>query len=119
MPTSTIPDFLITLGAILLLGLLTDTIGRRTFLPRVTLLLLFGILIGTEVLNLIPVFFTDRFELIANVALLMVGFLLGGKLTTTNLRNEGSRILWISLTAAVITTMPTERGSIIPPTASL
>jgi len=105
MPTSTIPDFLITLGAILLLGLLTDTIGRRTFLPRVTLLLLFGILIGTEVLNLIPVFFTDRFELIANVALLMVGFLLGGKLTATNLRNEGSRILWISLTAAVITTI--------------
>jgi Kef-type K+ transport system membrane component KefB len=105
MEALTIPQFLFTLGAILLLGLLTDAIGRRTFLPRVTLLLLFGILIGNEVLDLIPVFFSSRFELIANMALLMIGFLLGGKLTAENLRREGSQILWISITAAVGTTL--------------
>ena len=33
-------QFLLTVGGILLLGLLTSTIGRRTPLPRVTLLLL-------------------------------------------------------------------------------
>jgi Kef-type K+ transport system membrane component KefB len=37
---------LITIGALLLLGLLTDALGRRTKLPRVTLLLVFGFLIG-------------------------------------------------------------------------
>ena len=31
-----IPQILVTLGAIFLLGLFTDLLGRRTFLPRVT-----------------------------------------------------------------------------------
>ena len=39
-----VSQFLLALGGILLLGLLTDTLGRRTHLPRVTLLLIFGII---------------------------------------------------------------------------
>ena len=61
---------LLTLGAILLLGLITSAIGRRTFLPRVTLLLLFGAVIGSDALDLIPGEISARFELVANVALL-------------------------------------------------
>ena len=80
------PQILLTLGGILLLGLATDVLGQRTFLPRVTLMLLFGMLIGPEMLDLIPAVVTDRFELIANTALLMVGFLLGGRLSRDNLR---------------------------------
>ena len=98
-------EFLLALGAMLLVGLATDAIGRRTFLPRVTLLLLFGIVIGKEVLDLIPQVFTDRFEIIANMALLMVGFLLGGKLTTEFLKQSGSKTLWISISTAVVTTL--------------
>jgi len=37
--------FLITLGGFLLLGLATDALGKYTRLPRVTLQLLFGLLI--------------------------------------------------------------------------
>jgi len=44
-------QILLTLGGILLLGLATDVLGQRTFLPRVTLMLLFGILIGPEILD--------------------------------------------------------------------
>ena len=77
-------QILLTLGGILLLGLATDVLGQRTFLPRVTLMLLFGILIGPEILDWIPAVITDRFELITNMALLMVGFLLGGRLTREN-----------------------------------
>jgi Kef-type K+ transport system membrane component KefB len=105
MEALSISQFLVTLGAILLLGLLTDLIGRRTPLPRVTLLLVFGALIGDQVLGFIPPFFTNRFELIANMTLLLVGFLLGGKLTASHLRRQGSKILWISLVAAVGTAM--------------
>ena len=47
-------QILLTLGGILLLGLATDVLGRRTFLPRATLMLLFGMLIGPEILDLIP-----------------------------------------------------------------
>jgi len=35
-------QFLITIGGILLIGLLVSNLAQRTFLPRVTLLLVFG-----------------------------------------------------------------------------
>ena len=56
-------QILLALGGIFLLGLATDLLGQRTFLPRVTLLLLFGILIGDEVLDLIPASIDQRFAL--------------------------------------------------------
>ena len=99
------PQILLTLGCILLLGLATDVLGQRTFLPRVTLMLLFGILIGPEMLDWIPVVITDRFELIASMALLMVGFLLGGRLTRENLRRSGREIVSISVTAVIGTAL--------------
>jgi len=104
------PQFLLTLGGILLLGLITSTIGRKTPLPRVTLLLVFGVLIGQQGLDLIPVLFTDNFELIADMALLMVGFLLGGKLTKNSLRHSVNQVLWISLSAALVTTLVVSGG---------
>jgi Kef-type K+ transport system membrane component KefB len=97
------PQFLLTVGGILLLALLTAEIGRRTFLPRVTLLLIFGIFIGQSGLNLIPDLFTSQFELIANMALLMVGFLIGGKLTMHSLKGAANKILLISLSQATFT----------------
>ena len=42
---------LITLGVLFLLGLLTDLLGRRTPLPRVTLLILFGFVVGPSVVR--------------------------------------------------------------------
>lgn len=107
---SSTSQFLITLGGILLLGLLTSALGHRTFLPRVTLLLIFGALIGKEALDIIPSVFTDRFDLIANIALLMVGFLIGGKLTKDKFRNSADKILWISISAAILTTIIVSLG---------
>lgn len=98
-------QILLTLGGILLLGLATDVMGQRTFLPRVTLMLLFGMLIGPGMLDLIPAVVSDRFELIASMALLMVGFLLGGRLTRSTLRHSGREIISISLTAVIGTTL--------------
>ncbi len=92
-------EFLTTIGGVLLFGLLTDFLGRHTFLPRVTLLLLFGLLIGHEGLDLISSVVSERFEIITNIALLMVGFLLGGKLTGESLRSCGSQLFWISVSA--------------------
>ena len=98
-------QILLTLGGILLLGLATDVIGQRTVLPRVTLMLLFGMLIGPEVLDWIPAVITDRFELIASMALLMVGFLLGSRLTHDTLRRCGMKIISISVTAVIVTAL--------------
>ncbi len=107
-----VSQFLIALGGILLLGLVTDTLGRRTHLPRVTLLLIFGVIIGKDLLDIIPSVFSDRFEIIADMALLMVGFLLGGKLTTGALSKSAGQILWISISAAIVTTVIVSSGLI-------
>jgi Kef-type K+ transport system membrane component KefB len=92
---------LVALGAIFLLGLATDLLGRRTFLPRVTLLIVFGAIVGPAVLDLIPDLVIQRFELITQITMLMIGFLLGGKLTVQALWEIGPQLLWISLLAAL------------------
>lgn len=92
-------EFMLALGLILLIGLAGDYLGRRTFLPRVTVLLAAGVLVSEQAFDLIPFALSQHFETIANIALLMVGFLLGGQLTLPSLSRMGSALLWVSLSA--------------------
>lgn len=96
-------EFLLTIGFLLLLGLATTGLAHRTALPRVTLLLVFGIIVGGHGLDLIPPVFTERFDMIADLTLLMVGFLLGGKLTRESLQAQALQVMVISFTAALLT----------------
>ena len=95
-------QFLTTFGVILLAGLMLSALGQRTFLPRATLLLIFGALIGSDMLDLLPGLVIDQFTLVADLTLLMVGFLLGGKLTRASLRDQSVRSLAISFCAALV-----------------
>ena len=96
-------QFLIAVGGILLLGLITDALGKKTFLPRVTLLLMFGLVIGDGMLGIIPDIVSGQFEIVADMTLLMVGFLIGGKLTASSLKESAGQIFWISITTAIVT----------------
>ncbi len=98
MPESA--SLILALGGILLLGMAADVLGRRTLLPRVSLLVIVGIAIGPALLNLIPPVLVGNFNLIATMALIMIGFLLGGKLTRQSLTHIGRRGLLISFSAA-------------------
>lgn len=106
-------QFLLSIGGIILLGLATITLGRKIFLPRVTLLLIFGVIIGENVLDIIPDIVSNQFEIVANMALLMVGFLLGGKLTKESLKYSMSQVLWISISTAVVTTVIVTLGLVV------
>lgn len=97
--------FLLTLGCVLLSGIIISAAGRKTPLPRVTLLLIFGAVIGTGGLDLIPTLFSNQFEFISQIALMMVGFLLGGRLTLSSLKNTLGATIWISISAALITSL--------------
>ncbi len=101
---------LITLGGLLLLGLVTDFLGQRTPLPRVTFLILLGIVIGPDVLDILPDLGDNWFEAVADIALVMVGFLLGEKLTLSALRQHGRLVLWISASVVVVTALVTLGG---------
>jgi Kef-type K+ transport system membrane component KefB len=91
----------LAIGAILAMGMAADLLGQRTALPRVSLLVLLGVAIGPAALNLIPKVLLDNFDMIAVIALVMIGFLLGGKLTRELLHNSGKAGLWMSLSAAI------------------
>ena len=93
----------ITLGALFLLGLLADQIGRRTRLPRVTLLLLCGVTIGASGLNLLPLETDYWYEFLTTSALTMVAFLLGNSLSLKNLRKHGATIMAISFSVVIVT----------------
>lgn len=94
---------LIVLGSLLLLGLLADEVGRRTRLPRVTLLVVFGVAAGPSGFDIIPEDIQGWYEFLASVALTMVAFLLGGTLSIATLRAHGRQILTISLSAVIMT----------------
>lgn len=96
-------QFLIAIGSILLIAIAADLIGKHSILPRVTLLLIFGMLIGDNALGLMPEVITSQFEIFANIALLMVGFLIGGKLTHRSMDGNLGQTLWISIFAVVTT----------------
>ncbi len=90
----------ITLGATFLLGLAADAVGRRTSLPRVTLLVVLGFLIGPGVLDLLPAEQEVLFELAAGIALTMVGFLLGERVG--HLVAEGGAREMLILSVAIV-----------------
>ncbi|MBW2334470.1 MAG: cation:proton antiporter [Deltaproteobacteria bacterium] len=96
---------LITLGILLLLGLATDAIGQRTRLPRVTLLLIFGFVVGPAGLDFLSPNEEKWFSLVTDMALIMIGFLLGEKFTLPFLRQHGKLVLWISVAEVVVTAL--------------
>ena len=89
------------IGGILALGMATDMLGQRTFLPRVSMLVIVGVLVGPTALNLIPTPLLDDFDIISMMALVIIGFLLGSKLTRASLISTGNTGLIVSLSAAV------------------
>lgn len=93
----------LTLGGLLFAGLVADEIGRRTALPRATVLLLCGVLAGRSGLDLIPAEAVVWFEFLSVAALTMVAFLLGGALTVQNFRAHGRTILSISVSIVTVT----------------
>ena len=96
---------MITLGALFLLGLAADTVGRRSSLPRVTLLLICGIVAGGSGLDLIPPEVRALYDFLSVMALTMVAFLLGSSLTGKALKRHGEAIFVVSLAIVLATVL--------------
>jgi Kef-type K+ transport system membrane component KefB len=98
-----LPVVFLTLGALFLAGLAADMVGRRSRVPRVTLLLACGIAAGGSGFDLIPAEAEAWYEFLSVTALTMVAFLLGGALTLENLVAHGRAILAISIAIVLVT----------------
>ncbi len=107
-----VSTILVGIGSLLLLGLATDFLGRKTALPRVTLLFLFGFLLGPGAFDLLPKNASDWMPLITDISLLLVGFLLGGKITRANTIENGAVVLGVSI-SVVLTTVLVVTGGLL------
>ncbi len=104
---------LIVIGGLLLSGLLAHFVGARTKLPQVTLLLLLGLLVGQAGLDLLPSVSKTWFPAVANVALSMVGFLIGGELKVSELRKDGRGVLLLTAVVSMMTAAVVAAGLMI------
>lgn len=98
-------EILVTFGGLFIIGLLADLVGRHTPLPRVTLLLLAGFVIGPSFLDWLPQFTGDWFPILTDIALAMIGFLLGQKLTMSTLQRLGRSVLFMSIGEVFLTAL--------------
>ncbi len=88
----------LVLGLLFLIGFIADIVGRSTFLPRVTLLMLGGLAVGPAGFSVVPESFVDQwFPELTTIALALIGFLLGHQLSIPALRKRGSFVIGISL----------------------
>ncbi|MBT8208083.1 MAG: cation:proton antiporter [Acidimicrobiia bacterium] len=94
---------LIIIGACLLIGFVAHVAGQRAHIPRVTLLLLLGFLVGPSGFQLIPPTTIDWLPLAAQVALSMIGFELGERFLGQRIRTTGRVVLAV----AVVVTLGT------------
>lgn len=102
-------DNLLQIGLILLCGLLAEYLGRKTTLPRVSLLIGLGLLLGQSGFALIPAPDSSWFTQVSQIALSMVGFLLGGKLWGQEPR-PGAELWHYSLMITLVTGLTVGAG---------
>lgn len=104
---------LLTIGGLLLAGLVVDAVSRYVHVPRVTLLILFGFGIGPDGFDLLPLPQDQWFPILTKIALVMVGFLLGEKFTIRTVRRYGRHITVLSVSVTIITALIVTSGLLL------
>jgi Kef-type K+ transport system membrane component KefB len=94
---------LLSAGLILLLGFIGARLLKYARLPSVTAFLLVGILIGPHVLNLVTVGIFAASDFFSNLVLGVIAFSLGENFRLEEIKKGMKQVMWISLTAALVT----------------
>lgn len=98
-----VSQLLILFGGLFLISLVVSPIAVRLRIPRVTVLILSGVALGPYGLNMLNGVSESWFPFIADVTLLIIGYLLGARLTKDYLRQYIGGVM----TAATIITLAT------------
>ena len=98
-----VSQLLILFGGLFLISLVVSPIAVRLRIPRVTVLILSGVALGPHGLNMLNGLSESWFPFIADITLLIIGYLLGARLTKDYLRQYIGGVM----TAATIITLAT------------
>ena len=93
--------------------MLADLLGKHSPLPRVTVLLVAGFAIGPSGFSVLPAFILEWFPVLTNIALAMVGFLLGQKLAFSTLKELGKSVLGLTLGEVFMAAVLTGTGLVL------
>jgi len=88
---------LLLIGILLLAGWFAHAMGHFVHVPRVTILLILGIVAGPTFFNVIPSEMAEWFPHVTHLALAMVGFLLGESFAGREIKESGRTVLFVSI----------------------
>ncbi len=97
-------------GGLLVVGLLAEWTATRLPIPRVSALIVLGVAVAPIGLELLPAAREQWFPIVSAVALVMVGFLIGGEFTSDRLRELGVRSAVVSLVESLGTALVVAAG---------
>lgn len=98
-----VSQLLTLFGGLFLISLIVSPIATHLKIPRVTLLIISGVVLGPQGLSLLNGVSETWFPFIADITLLIIGYLLGARLT----RDYISQYIGGVMTAATIITLAT------------
>ncbi len=90
-------NLVLTIGIIIIAGFLCGLLSERLRFPRITGYILVGVLLGPSLFNVItPQSITDL-NIITDIVLAVIGYLIGGSLRIKTLRGLGKSIAWVTV----------------------
>ena len=95
--------FLILLGGLFLLSMVVSHIANKFGIPRVTLLIIAGIVIGPSGLNWVNGLEQTWFPTISSITLLIIGYLLGTKMSKLFIYKHGKSVSIVAISMTLLT----------------
>lgn len=89
-------NLILALGIIVVAGFLGSLAAEKLKLPRITGYIVIGVLLSPSLLNIIQAETVGNLDIITDIALGFIAYLIGGSLKTESLRGLGRSITWIT-----------------------
>ena len=89
-------NLILALGIIVVAGFLGSLAAEKLKLPRITGYIVIGILLSPSLLNIIDAETVGNLDIITDIALGFIAYLIGGSLKMESLRGLGRSITWIT-----------------------
>ena len=96
---------IIVIAIMLFGGFLMTRLTKLLKLPNVTAYLIVGILLGPQLLGLIPKTFVDNSAFLSDIAIVFIGFISGQYLTLSVIKKSGYKIAILTLCEALLSTI--------------
>ncbi|PLY11846.1 MAG: cation:proton antiporter [Sulfurimonas sp.] len=96
-------ETLLYIGFLFVLGALVERFSSTLYVPKVVGYLIAGLVVGPEILGIIPYYFVENSHIITNLALSIIAVLAGATLKISNLNGHAKEIVSITLFQSMTT----------------